>query len=150
MCITQLKTLSFSNALPLSDSLLFFGNYGLVGLWRAGQGQAWDNPKMETGTALGHRPAWQKCSKKRGIRKPQSCCDTDVLSVCSDLPGTGFFHLHSPFSTFLPHYNLSLILPLFTAPLKWGIHLQLLQLCRNWLVLVYIGIQSSEDGAAGL
>lgn len=72
MCITQLlKTLSFSNTLPISDSLLFFGNYGLVGLCGAGQEQAWDNPKTETGTALGNRPCLAMLSEKRdtGVTK---------------------------------------------------------------------------------
>jgi len=49
MRITQLlRTLSFSNTFPISDSLLFLGNDGLAGLCGAGQEQACDNPKMET------------------------------------------------------------------------------------------------------
>lgn len=99
MCITQLlKTLSFSNTLPVSDSLFFSSNYGLVRLCRAGQERACDSPVLETGTALGDRPACWQCSKKKGTQEPQSCCDTDVLPQIFLGQGFSICILHFPCS----------------------------------------------------
>lgn len=108
MCITQLlKTLSFSNTLLISDSLLFFGNCGLVGLGGAGQEQAWDNPKTETGTALGDRPACRQCSQKKGIQESQSCCDINVLPQIFLRQGFSICILHFPCSYPITVFPLS-------------------------------------------
>lgn len=134
MCITQLlETVSFSNTLLISDSLLFFGNYGLVKLCGARQQQAWDNFKMDTGTALGDRPACWQCSKKKGIQEPQSCCDTNVVPQIfpkKDFPfASSIFHVPTPLSfpfLLLLHSNWGYIYS-SCCPVWTGWHLNILE-----------------------
>lgn len=81
MCITQLlKPLSFSSPLAILDSLLFAGNYRLMGALRG-----LDRGKPETMLRWRLALSWEAGQlagndlRKKGIQEPQSCCDTDVL-----------------------------------------------------------------------
>ena len=103
MCITQLlKTLSFSNTLPISDFLLFFGNYGLVGLCGAGQEQAWDNPEMalpwETGQLAGNALRKKGYRSHKAAVTPMFCLRSSWHRVFPF--ASSIFHVPTPLQSF--------------------------------------------------
>lgn len=131
MCITQLlKTLSFSSTLPISDSSLFFGNYGLVtksaGLNRSKTETAWRwrlALSWETGQLASN--ALRKKEHRSHKTVPPAFC----LRSSWD---KGLCILHFPLSYPITAFPLFAIILL-----KLGIPLEFLQSCTDWNIKLY-------------